>query len=230
MDQSRLLLIVESSMGRKQFVKDIFKILIKVLLVSLIISISIQLLYKVYEIGYRVGFNQGQIDAEQYYSGFFDEFAYLRGQLEKEPAIITKEVYITPAPANTSLLRDVSWGGPELWEAVNKRRQENGVSSLSQKDELCTIASIRLNELLELGTLDGHEGFNDMTERRPDLEDIFNNYSTVAEFLAAGAGSALETVNLWEGTLGHKKLLTGGEYVWGCIYAQNSFAVAISAF
>jgi hypothetical protein len=218
-------------MGRRQFIKDTIKTLIKVFLVSLIISVSIQLLYKVYEVGYRVGFNQGQIDTERYYSGFFDELAYLRGQLEKGPAIITKEVYITPAPVKkTSLFRDASWGGPELWEAVNKRRQENGVNSLSQKDELCTIASIRLNELLELGTLDGHEGFNNMTETRPDLEDILNNYSTVAEFLAAGAGSAQETVNLWEGTLGHKKLLTGGEYVWGCIYAQNSFAVAISAF
>lgn len=218
-------------MGKRQFIKSVIKTLIKVLLVSLIISISIQLLYKVYEIGYRVGFNKGQIDAEQYYLGFFDELAYLRGQLEKEPAIITKEVYITPEPINEpSLLRDTSWGGPELWEAVNYKRQENGVNSLSQKDELCTIASIRLNELLELGTLDGHEGFNNMTERRPDLEDILDNYSTVAEFLAAGAGSAQETVNLWEGTLGHKKLLTGGEYVWGCIYAQNSFAVAISAF
>jgi uncharacterized protein YkwD len=113
---------------------------------------------------------------------------------------------------------------------VNKRRQELGVNQLSQKDELCTIASIRLNELLELGKLDGHEGFGNMKERRPDLKDIFENYSNVSEFLAYGGESASETVSLWENTLAHKKILTGGEYVWGCIYAQNSFAVAITAF
>jgi hypothetical protein len=218
-------------MERRMFWKNVFFTLLRVAIISLVISVSIQILYKVYEIGYKAGFSRGQIDAEQYYSGYLDELAYLRGQIEKEPAIITKEVYITPAPDNKpSLLRDASWGGPDLWEAVNKKRQNNGVNTLSQKDDLCTIASIRLNELLELGTLDGHEGFSNMTERRPDLEGIFKNYSTIAEFLAAGAGSAQETVGLWEKTLGHKKLLTGGEYVWGCIYAQNSFAVAISAF
>jgi len=47
--------------------------------------------------------------------------------------------------------KKTGWGGPELWEAINKRRIENGVGPLNNKPELCTIASIRLNELLELG-------------------------------------------------------------------------------
>ncbi len=124
----------------------------------------------------------------------------------------------------------ISWGGPGLWEAVNKRRIELGVNSLRQRDELCTIASIRLNQLLELDKLDAHEGFTNLEERRPDLSWIFEKYSTIAEFLAQGGDSPQETVSLWENTLGHKKLLSAGEYVWGCIYAQNSFAVAIAAF
>ena len=123
-----------------------------------------------------------------------------------------------------------SWGGPELWVAVNKRRTEFGVNPLVQRDELCTIASIRLNEQLELGRLDNHEGFTNMKDRRPDLAWIFEKYSTLAEFLAQGGKSASETVSLWENTLGHKKLLTGGEFVWGCIYAQDTFAVAITAY
>lgn len=123
-----------------------------------------------------------------------------------------------------------SWGGPDLWEAVNKRRIEYGVNPLQQRDELCTIASIRLNEQLTLGTLDNHEGFTNMKERRPDLAWIFEKYGTLAEFLAQGGKSAAETVSLWENTLGHKKLMTGGEFVWGCIYAQESFAVAITAY
>ena len=113
---------------------------------------------------------------------------------------------------------------------VNDKRIEYGVGPLSQRDELCTISSIRLNELLELGTLDGHEGFSNMKEKRPDLEWVFDKYSVTAEFLALGGVSPEDTVALWDNTLGHKKLLTGGEYVWGCVYAQNTFAVAIVAY
>lgn len=117
-----------------------------------------------------------------------------------------------------------------MWKATNKARVEFGVNPLIQRDELCTIASIRLNELLDLGKLDGHEGFGNMTERRPDLQWIFDNYGNTSEFLVSGAQTADQAVELWKNTLGHKKLLSGGEYVWGCIYAQNSFGVAIAAY
>ena len=123
-----------------------------------------------------------------------------------------------------------SWGGPDLWAAVNKRRSEYGVNSLIQRDNLCTIAAVRLNELLELDKLDGHEGFLTINERRPDLAYVFKDYSTVAEFLASGGESAEATVQMWENSLGHKKIVMGGEYVWGCIYAQDTFAVAITAY
>src|SRR3990167_3812922 len=144
-----------------------------------------------------------------------------------------KKVVPTLSPTivqSKTIPKSSSWGGPELWAAVNKRRIEFGVNPLSQRDELCTIASIRLNEQLDLGRLDNHEGFTNMKDRRPDLAWIFEKYSTLAEFLAQGGKSAVETVSLWENTLGHKKLLTGGEFVWGCIYAQDSFAVAITSY
>lgn len=141
----------------------------------------------------------------------------------------------TPTPQETTQpqtapRRQPDWGGPDLWSAVNERRLEFGVNALVQRDELCTIASIRLNELLEAGKLDGHEGFSTLPERRPDLKWIFDKYNNVSEFLVSGAQTADHAVELWENTLGHKKLLTGGEYVWGCIYGQNSFGVAITAF
>lgn len=138
----------------------------------------------------------------------------------------------SPAPVVYNPSLEVSlptWGGPALWAAVNKKRIEYGVNPLSNKDELCTIAAIRLSEILELGKLDGHEGFSNMSDRRQDLRPIFEAY-TVSEFLLSGASTPDEAVRLWENTLGHKKLLTGGEYVWGCIYAQAGFAVAIAAY
>lgn len=133
----------------------------------------------------------------------------------------TVVVYVTPKPAP-------NWGGPQLWEAVNKRRVELGVNPLQVKEEICTIASIRLNELLQLGQLDGHAGFS-ILATRPDIKPTFDKYN-LAEFLVSGATSAQNAVDLWENTLGHKELLSGGQYVWGCIYAQNGFAVAIAAY
>lgn len=133
----------------------------------------------------------------------------------------------TVAPKTVSKPK-INWGGPELWEAVNKRRVEFGVNKLTRKDELCTIASIRLNQLLDLNKLDGHAGFKPVLDRS-DLKWISEKYN-VSEFLAQGYGSPEETVKGWENTLGHRGLLTGGEYVWGCVYSQNSFAVAISAY
>ena len=122
----------------------------------------------------------------------------------------------------------VSWGGPELWEAVNKRRVELGVNPLSRRDELCTIASIRLNQLLELTKLDGHAGLEPLLNRE-DLKTIREKY-TLSEFLIVGYPSPGEAVYAWEHTLGHRALLAGGEYVWGCVYAQNTFGVAIAAY
>lgn len=122
----------------------------------------------------------------------------------------------------------ITWGGPELWEAINKRRVERGVNPLKKMDQFCTIAAIRLNQLLELGKLDGHVGFVPVLERS-DLKSFTENYN-ISEFLIQGYQTPLEAVNAWENTMGHKTLLAGGEYVWGCVYAQNTFGVAIAAY
>lgn len=166
-----------------------------------------------------------------YSKGSKETFNSIQSQLEK---LMSSQVPQGPqsqdsVPEQVVVGQLPTWGGPDLWEAVNKRRKELGVNSLDQKDELCTIAAIRLNQLLEMGKLDGHEGFSNMPENRPDLVWIFEKYN-LSEFLVSGAQSASDAVSLWENTLGHKKLLTGGEYVWGCIYAQAGTAVAIAAY
>ena len=153
-------------------------------------------------------------------NGVFSEYYVLLGNRKAKIA--------QPVTQQKPTTKKVVWGGPELWEAINKRRTEFGVGQLSKKDELCTIASIRLNQLLELGKLDGHAGFVP-TLNREDLKWITEKYN-ISEFLATGYQTPSETVSGWENTLGHRGLLTGGEYVWGCVYAQNSFAVAISAY
>lgn len=182
-----------------------------------------------YIMGFSHGYKFGQFRTELVYSNVANGLA-TSIEIINEPADSDSQPNTPTITTKSSLIKQVNWGGPDLWEAVNARRQEFGVNPLASSENLCTIASLRLNEQLELGKLDGHEGFGNLTERRPDLAWILEGYSTVAEFLLAGADSADEAVALWENTLGHKKLLTGGEFVWGCIYAQNSFAVAITAF
>jgi len=163
-----------------------------------------------------------------YLRGISDTPALEKEIIVREKQVVQQEPSESPKQVITRRPR-VTWTGPELWELVNKRRVELGVNPLSTKDEICTVSSLRLNELLASGKLDGHEGFSSLPERREDLAWIYERYS-LTEFLLSGAQTPQEAVSLWENTLGHKKLLTGGEYVWGCIYAQDSFAVAITAF
>ena len=188
--------------------------------VSAVFALFVITVLSVYSFGYKTGYGQSQKEA------------YEILDLQKKSAATmqkgeTKIIYVTPAPVQAKTTP--KWGGPDLWNAVNNKRLEYGVNALSSKGEICTIASIRLNQLLDLGGLDGHEGFSKLPDERPDLKWIFDEYN-LSEFLVSGATSPADAVSLWENTLGHKKLLTGGEYVWGCIYAQNGFGVAIAAY
>lgn len=209
--------------------KPAFEIVAKVYLGIFTWMLLLGIVAGSYVLGFLNGQYQGQLEVKSAYQ------SYVSSMVNKiadamHPSVTPVQTLGTDVNQMFTPVPIMKWGGPDLWEEVNKRRIELGVNPLNQKDNLCTIASIRLNEQLELGKLDAHEGFTTMTERRPDLAYIFEDYSTVAEFLATGGETAKETVSLWENSLGHKKIVTGGEYVWGCIYAQDTFAVAIAAF
>jgi len=206
-----------------QRVTKIFSIFILAISITVVASTIFLFGYKK---GYMIGMND-QISTDQKYLSQYVSATSKPvatsapiNQTTTKPTVI----YVTPKPQVTT-----SWGGPQLWDAVNKARVANGVGVLSTKEGLCTIASIRLNELLQLGTLDGHTGFSAL-QSRSDIKPIFDSFSDVSEFLVSGATSAQNAVDLWENTLGHKELLTGGQYVWGCTYAQDGFGVAIAAY
>lgn len=204
----------------------VVSIILKTLMLSSSVVMALIVVFGIYKYAYVRGYIDGQKSADDYLSQLLtgvDATSYEISKGEANPTI-------APTQQVRKVQQYVTWGGVELWEAVNGKRVEYGVNPLKKSDDLCTIASIRLNELLDLGKLDGHEGFGNMTERRSDLKWIFEKYATVAEFLAYGGTAPAETVGLWDNTLGHKKLLNGGEFVWGCIYAQNTFAVAITAY
>lgn len=214
---------MEEENQTKQVAKNAMKTVLDVLFGIIIIIIFVIIVVGSYYFGLYQGYQRGYADAQGYIEAIIEESTVEELLFDTETGTQNKP----PIQGSPTL---VSWGGPDLWQAVNDKRITMGVNPLSQRDELCTIASIRLNELITLGTLDGHEGFSNLAERRTDLSWIFEKYSNVAEFLAFGGQTPAETVSMWENTLAHKKILTGGEYVWGCIYAQNTFAVAITAF
>jgi len=175
-------------------------------------------------IGYIQGYGFGKTNTESFFQRFLAGYVSSTTKPIGTPSSSPRP-YVKPSVAP----KTVSWGGPQLWEAVNKRRVELGVNPLSVREELCTIASIRLNQLLTLGSLDGHEGFSKMPTDRPNLKPIFDKYN-ISEFLVSGTTSPQNAVDLWENSLGHKQLVSGGQYVWGCIYAQSGFGVAIAAY
>ena len=211
---------------RISFKKVGLKIL-KVVLGSIILVLAILIGVSIYYLGYLKGITSADLDEEESHASSVE----ITPIPTTFPTPNSKPRTILPTQQNRETYGlSVDWGGPELWDAVNNKRLEYGVNPLNLREDLCTIASIRLNELLELGKLDAHEGFTSMTSERPDLKWIFDHYGAIAEFLAVGGETPEETVTLWENTLGHRQLLSGGEYVWGCIYSQNTFAVAIAAY
>ena len=192
--------------------------------VILRIVVAVVMISTLYLVGYKTGYNFGKKDLVTLSLKSDTVSATFHPAATPVVQVKTVVVYVTPRP-----VAQVNWGGPQLWEAVNKARVLNGVNPLQVKEEVCTIASIRLNQLLALGTLDAHKGFSNMPTDRPDLKYIFDRYN-LSEFLVSGASSPQNAVDLWENTLGHKELLSGGQYVWGCTYAQNGFGVAIAAY
>lgn len=61
----------------------------------------------------------------------------------------------------------------ELFQALNIYRELHGVPALQTNDDLCRFADIRIKQLTDLGTLDGHKGFKEYL----DSEDNWKNLS-----------------------------------------------------
>lgn len=176
-------------------------------------------------LGYAFGIGQAIKVSQSQKEKLTEEFQNVLNNLNKPTATPPNSATHNPQPNTRNL--PPSYTGPQLWEAINTARLEHGVSALVQKDILCTIAAIRLNQILELGKLDGHDGFAPTYDKYKNDPKMPVN---VSEFLISGYPTPNQAVEAWLDTLGHKKLITGGEYVWGCVYAQDSFGVAITGY
>lgn len=116
--------------------------------------------------------------------------------------------------------------GQDLWTAVQNYRRAHSLFEFKQANELCTVASIRVNELIELGKLDNHDGFgpraDEFFERNPD-------WSSINENLASGYTTAVQVVEWgWDQSLGHQALIQSMEFPYACAAANQGYAVLIT--
>lgn len=116
--------------------------------------------------------------------------------------------------------------GQDLWAAVQNYRQAHNLPLFSLSTELCTVASIRVNQLLELGKLDNHAGF------QPLADQFFKDntgWSAINENIAAGYQTAVQTVEWgWDQSLGHQALIQSREFPKACAAANSGFSVLVT--
>ena len=136
---------------------------------------------------------------------------------------------VTGSVAQTSagqLPKEFSYTGQDLWQAVQNYRRAHRLPEFQQSNELCTVASIRLNEQIELGRLDNHDGFSaqadEFFDKNPDWRNLNEN-------LASGFDTAVQVVEWgWDQSLGHQALIKSLESPKACAAANYGFAVLIT--
>ncbi len=133
---------------------------------------------------------------------------------------------IQTSTQQSATTKQPTYTGQDLWLAVQNYRRAHQLPLLEQSNELCTVASIRVNELLELGKLDNHDGFDaradQFFERNP-------GWTSINENIASGYETAVQVVEWgWDQSLGHQALIQSREYPKGCAAANAGFAVLIT--
>jgi uncharacterized protein YkwD len=118
--------------------------------------------------------------------------------------------------------------GVDLWNEIQKYRKSKGVPEFRQDNTLCTLTSIRVNQLINLGKLDDHKGFEPLVNEYRSQGKI--QFGNLGENILMGYPTAIEAVKAWDGSLGHKALMIDGSYVWACASANHGFAVLIAAY
>jgi len=132
----------------------------------------------------------------------------------------------SPQPQTTSGTRKPTFTGQDLWLAVQNYRRAQQLPIFEQSNELCTVASIRVNELLELGKLDNHDGFDaradQFFERNP-------GWTSINENIASGYETAVQVVEWgWDQSLGHQALIKSREFPKACAAANSGFSVLVT--
>ncbi len=133
---------------------------------------------------------------------------------------------LAPSAPTQASTRAPTYTGEDLWSAVQTYRRAHGLPEFQQSNQLCTVASIRVNEQLALGRLDNHDGFD---ARADQFFEDNPTWTSINENLAAGYETAVQAVEWgWDQSLGHKALIQSREFPYACTAANAGFAVLIT--
>ena len=87
--------------------------------------------------------------------------------------------------------------GNQVFQLVNQRRKENGLTELTYRNDIQDAANIRANEIIST-----------FSHTRPDGSSCFTsvnvNYYAIGENIASGQKSAAEVMNAWMNSPGHR--------------------------
>ena len=106
------------------------------------------------------------------------------------PPQYNEPVEETPPPTCTN-------EGNQVFQLVNQRRKENGITELTYRNDIQDAANIRANEIIST-----------FSHTRPDGSSCFTsvnvNYYAIGENIASGQKSAAEVMNAWMNSPGHR--------------------------
>lgn len=126
-------------------------------------------------------------------------------------------------PKQITVPPSYNYTGEDLFAEVNRYRRENNLGELAKDYNLCYLASYRLNQLLEAGKLDNHQGFEDFKPAEKF------KYELVGENLAQGYQTAYDTVYQgWVSSPGHHLLLSDLRLTLGCTATNRGIAVLVA--
>lgn len=155
----------------------------------------------------------------------------------------TSGLQTQPQTSKTSVFTFPVISNEEVFEALNNYRESHNVFRLSENEHLCKYAEKRLQDLVALGTLDGHEGFKkdfaDPNNLPQPIQDF--NGARVAENLAyqhcknmttgenfiAESGAAIIEWCFDSSTSGHREAQLSRDYGQACVRNGNGFFVII---
>lgn len=112
-----------------------------------------------------------------------------------------------------------------MWNALTDYRAAHRRYQLSKDDRLCSVANDRLQQVINLGTLDAHKGFRE----RFANDDAFKavGFGKLGENLAYGFETAVAVVEWgWDtSTEGHREAQLTSEYTHACTASSQGFSV-----
>ncbi len=142
----------------------------------------------------------------------------------------------TPVPTSTPVVvalevpqvEETKVVSNSLMNAVNQWRSERGIAHMIETHELCSLVETRIDELVSLGNLDGHAGFNKYTNAS-SLSAM--GLSGIAENIAMGTDNPNDVVRMWENSDAHREqLLANAQMTQGCAALENKIGVLVGGY